>query len=137
MQTLREGDIILILGGKPITRASDLQYIHKQEQLSAHIFRQGEELTLNIPILPATDLDITYLINLCGAWVHKPHLAARQRFHLCHSEVYVCAYMYASPVDLYELRLTAFIYVVQGKEFDTIENFRDQCARFPITHTLI
>ena len=90
-QSLQEGDIILTLNGKLITRVSELDIMYDNEFLDALVVRGGQEVTLKVPTIPTGDLETDRAIIFCGAVLHRPHHAVRQQISKLHSEVYVSA----------------------------------------------
>jgi pro-apoptotic serine protease NMA111 len=90
-QPLKEGDIILTLNGKLITRVSEFDVMYDNEVLDALIVRDGKEMRLQIPTMPTEDLVTDRAVVFCGAVLQKPHHAVRQQISKLHSEVYVSA----------------------------------------------
>lgn len=88
-QSLQEGDIIITLNGKLITRVSELDVMYDYDFLDALIVRGGEELKLKVPTIPTLDLETDRAVIFCGAVLHKPHHAVLQQISKLHSEVYV------------------------------------------------
>lgn len=88
-QSLQEGDIIITLNGKLITRVSELDVMYDYDFLDALIVRGGEELKLKVPTIPTQDLETDRAVIFCGAVLHKPHHAVLQQISRLHSEVYV------------------------------------------------
>jgi S1-C subfamily serine protease len=98
---LKEGDILLTLNGKLVTRSPDLDVRHNQNFLEAVIVRKGEEKTINVPTVATQDLATDCLIHFCGATLHRPHQAVRQQITRIHSEVYISSRAYGSPAEQY------------------------------------
>ena len=90
-QSLQEGDIILTLNGKLITRVSELDIMYDHEYLDALVVRNGQEMSLKVPTVPTEDLETDRAVIFCGAVLHRPHHAVRQQISKLHSEVYVSA----------------------------------------------
>ncbi|MCJ1310647.1 hypothetical protein MMC25_004313 [Agyrium rufum] len=124
--TLQEGDIILTLNDKLITRVSEFDIMYTSTSLSALVVRQGEEMTLDIPTIPTTDLSTTHALLFCGAILHRPHHAVRQQISKLHSEIYVSARTRGSPSYQYGLAPTNFITAVNGVSTYTLKEFLDQ-----------
>jgi S1-C subfamily serine protease len=89
--SLQEGDIILTLNGKLITRVSELDVMYDNEVLDALVVRGGREILLRVPTIPTEDLETDRAVIFCGAVLHRPHHAVRQQISKLHSEVYVSA----------------------------------------------
>ncbi|KAL9114271.1 MAG: hypothetical protein Q9227_001693 [Pyrenula ochraceoflavens] len=129
--SLRKGDIILALDDKPVTKMADLPCTYTQDRVVLRILRHGQESTVIAPTLPAWELDIDYAIQFCGAWLHKPHLAALQTFNPVHSQVYITTYECGSPAQLYGVPPQAFVCAVDGFKVITMADFRDLILRIP------
>lgn len=91
VRPLEEGDIILTLNDKLITRVSEFDMMYDQETLDALIVRNGEEKRLRIKTVPTEDLETDRALIFCGAVLQKPHHGVRQQISKLHSEVYVSA----------------------------------------------
>ena len=88
-------------------------------------------LTIEVPTVPATDLDVSSYVSFCGAYLYKPSLAVRISYHLVHSQVYVAGVQDGSPTDLYDLRPTAFICAVQHRKVVTMDDFERAVSQIP------
>lgn len=122
-QSLQEGDIILTLNGKLITRVSELDIMYDNEHLDALIVRSGEEMALKVPTIPTEDLETERAVIFCGAVLHRPHHAVRQQISKLHSEVYVSARTRGSPSYQYGLAPTNFITAVNDSPTPTLTQF--------------
>ena len=122
-QSLQEGDIILTLNGKLITRVSELDIMYNNECLDALIVRGGKEMTLKVPTIPTEDLETDRAVIFCGAVLHRPHHAVRQQISKLHSEVYVSARTHGSPSYQYGLAPTNFITAVNDSPTPTLTEF--------------
>ncbi|CZT09993.1 related to C.jejuni serine protease [Rhynchosporium agropyri] len=121
--TLIEGDVILTLNGKIITRVSELDVMYDHEYLDAIIIRDTVQMNLRIPTVSADDLETDRAISFCGAILHKPHHAVRQQISKLHSEVYVSARSRGSPAYQYGLAPTNFVTHVNGKSTPDLQAF--------------
>ncbi|RYP10319.1 hypothetical protein DL765_008173 [Monosporascus sp. GIB2] len=128
---LFEGDIILTLNGKIITRVSELDVMYSHEILDAVIVREGEELHLQVPTVSADDVETDHAISFCGAVLHAPHHAVRQQISKLHSEVYVSARSRGSPAYQYGLAPTNFITHVNGKPTPDLKSFLNEVVKIP------
>ena len=122
-QSLQEGDIILTLNGKIITRVSELDIMYDNEYLDALVVRGGKEMQLVVPTIPTEDLETDRAIIFCGAVLHRPHHAVRQQISKLHSEVYVSARTRGSPSYQYGLAPTNFITAVNDSPTPTLTEF--------------
>lgn len=130
-QVLHEGDIILTLNGKIITRVSEFDIMYSHEVLDAVVVRDCEELSLKVPTVSADDVETDRAISFCGAILHAPHHAVRQQISKLHSEVYVSARTRGSPAYQYGLAPTNFITAVNGIRTPDLESFVRAVVQIP------
>lgn len=130
-EVLMEGDIILTLNGKMITRVSELDIMYSNEVLEAVIIRESQEMTVQVFTVPADAVETDNAISFCGAIIHVPHLAVRQQISKLHSEVYVSARSRGSPAYQYGLAPTNFITHVNGNETPDLKSFLETVVKIP------
>lgn len=128
---LQEGDIILTLNGKLITRISDLDIMYDNEILDAVIHRRREEIELKIPTVPTSDLETDRAVIFCGLVVHRPHHAVRQQISKLHSDIYISARMRGSPAYMYGLAPTNFITAVNGTTVNDLTQLLKEVNKIP------
>ncbi|KAI1503877.1 Pro-apoptotic serine protease NMA111 [Biscogniauxia marginata] len=128
---LLEGDVILTLNGKVITRVIDLDVMYSHEVLDAIIVRESQELHLQVPTVPADNVETDHIISFCGAALQVPHLAVRQQINKLHSEVYIAARSRGSPAYQYGLAPTNFITHVNGKPTPDLKTFLENVTKIP------
>ncbi|KXX77841.1 hypothetical protein MMYC01_204638 [Madurella mycetomatis] len=128
---LLEGDVLLTLNGKIITKISDLDVMYSHEELDAVIVRDCQELKLKLPTVAADDVETDRAISFCGAILHRPHHAVRQQISKLFSEVYVSARTRGSPAYQYGLAPTNFITHVNGKPTPDLESFLAAVIKIP------
>jgi len=90
-QSLEEGDLIISINGKIMTRITDLDVMYDHDMLDMVVMRNCEEMTLRVPTISTEDLETHRVVVFCGAVLHKPHHAVRQQSSILHSEIYVSA----------------------------------------------
>ena len=128
---LQEGDIILTLNGRLITRVSDLDVMYDQQVLDAVIVRKTEELKIKVPTVPTEDVETDRAMIFAGAVLHRPHHAVRQQISKIHSDVYVSARMRGSPAYQYGLAPTNFITAVNGVKTPDLTTFIGEVNKIP------
>ncbi|KAI1353719.1 Pro-apoptotic serine protease NMA111 [Xylaria sp. FL0043] len=128
---LLEGDIILTLNGRMMTRVSELDIMYTHEVLDAVILRESQEMRLKVPTVTLDDVETEHAISFCGAILHVPHLAVRQQISQLHSEVYVSARSRGSPSYQYGLAPTNFITHVNGKPTPDLKTFLETVVKIP------
>lgn len=122
-QSLQEGDIILTLNDKLITRVSEFDIMYDKEKLDALVVRGGKEVHLTVPTVPTEDLETSRVVVFCGAVLQKPHHAVRQQISKLHSQIYVSARSRGSPAYQYMLAPTNFITHVNGVKTVDLDAF--------------
>ena len=119
----KEGDVILTLNDRLITRASEFDVMYDNEHLDALVVRNKETLRLKVPTISTEDLETDRAIIFCGAVIYSPHHAVRQQISKLHSEVYVGARTQGSPSVQYGLGTTSFITAVNDSPTPTLTEF--------------
>ncbi|KAI9793967.1 MAG: hypothetical protein M1833_000485 [Piccolia ochrophora] len=130
-QSLQEGDVILSLNGKLITRVSELDIMYDHHVLDAVIIRKCVEMRMEVPTVPTDDLETDRAVIFCGAVLHRPHHAVRQQISKMHSEVYVSARTRGSPSYQYGLAPTNFITAVNGVPTPDLITFVKEVNKIP------
>ncbi|KAI5858706.1 trypsin-like cysteine/serine peptidase domain-containing protein [Tricharina praecox] len=130
-QVLQEGDLILSINGKIMTRITDLDVMYDKEELDVVIVRGCEEMNLRVPTAPTDDLETDRVVIFCGAVLHRPHHAVRQQISKMHSEIYVSARTRGSPAYQYQLVPTNFILAVNGVKTQDLDSFLAEVSRIP------
>ncbi|KAF7956747.1 hypothetical protein EAE96_004074 [Botrytis aclada] len=128
---LLEGDIILSLNGKIITRVNEIDVMYDNDVLDAVIVRDCQEMRIKLDTVSADDLETDRAVSFCGAILHRPHHAVRQQISKLHSEVYVAARTRGSPSYQYNLTPTNFVTHVNGKPTPDLESFLKVVIEIP------
>ncbi|KAL6707831.1 hypothetical protein ACN47E_003731 [Coniothyrium glycines] len=106
---LNEGDVLLTLNGKLVTRSPDLDVMYNNEFLDAVVVRKREQKTIRISTVATEALETDRMISFCGATFHRPHQAVRQQISKIHSDVYISSRARGSPAYMYGLAPTNFV----------------------------
>ena len=130
-QALQEGDIILSLNGKLITRIGELDVMYDNDVLDAVVVRKSREMNIKVPTVPTEDLETDHAVIFCGAILHRPHHAVRQSISKLHSQVYVSCRTRGSPSYQYGLAATNFITAVNGVPTTDLEAFVQEVNKIP------
>lgn len=129
--SLLEGDIILTLNGKICTTITDFDVMYSNTVLDAVIVRENEEIHLELPTVPAEDMETDHAVSFCGAILHRPHQAVRQQISKLHSEVYVSSRIRGSPAYQYGVAPTNFITHVNGEPTPDLDSFIAATRKIP------
>ena len=108
---LNEGDVLLTLNGKLVTRSPDLDIMYNNEFLDAVVVRKREEKTIKVSTVATEDLETDRLISFCGATFHRPHQAVRQQISKIHSDVYISSRARGSPAYMYGVSANLFFFL--------------------------
>ncbi|KAI9811051.1 MAG: hypothetical protein M1827_005633 [Pycnora praestabilis] len=130
-QALSEGDVILTLNGKLITRVEDLDVMYNHEVLDAVIVRNCKEMHIKVPTVRTDDLETDRAVIFCGAILHRPHHAVRQQISTLPSEVYVSARTRGSPSYAYGLAPTNFVTAINGVKTTDLASFVKEVNKIP------
>lgn len=128
---LEEGDLILSINGKIMTRISDLDVMYDNEFLDMVIVRNCQEMNIKVPTIPSEELETDRVVVFCGAVLHRPHHAVRQQISVLHSQIYVSGRVRGSPAYQYGLVPTNFITAVNGVPTHTLDDFLAETAKIP------
>ncbi|KAK5116920.1 hypothetical protein LTR62_006641 [Meristemomyces frigidus] len=128
---LQEGDIILTLNDHLITRVSHLDLMYTNPLLHAVVVRKSEEVRVQVPTVPTSELETDRVVVFCGAVLHRPHHAVRQQISKVHSDIYVSARMGGSPAYMYGLAPTNFILAVNAVPTTDLESFLREVNKIP------
>lgn len=129
--TLQEGDVVLSLNGKIITRTPELDVMYDHEVLEAVIVRDAKEITIKVPTASTEDIETDRAVSFCGAILQRPHHAVRQQIRKLHSEIYISARTQGSPSYQYGLAPTNFITHVNGVKTNDLEAFVKETVKIP------
>lgn len=128
---LIEGDIILTLDGKLVTRVTDLDIMYDREVLDAVVLRRRQELRIQVRTVPTEDLNTDRAVIFCGAILHRPHHAVRQQISKIHSDVYISGRVRGSPAYMYGLAPTNFITAVNTIPTPNLTAFVREVNKIP------
>ncbi|KAL7266565.1 hypothetical protein RUND412_010886 [Rhizina undulata] len=129
--SLEEGDLILSINGKIMTRITELDVMYHNEFLDMVIVRNCQEMHIRVPTVTTDDLETDRAVIFCGAVLHRPHHAVRQQISKLHSEVYVSARTRGSPAYQYSLVPTNFILAVNGVKTTDLDSFLKEVEKIP------
>lgn len=128
---LQEGDIILTLNDRLITRVSDMDIMYNNEALRAVIVRKQQQMELDVPTVPTEEFETDRILVFCGAILHRPHHAVRQQISKVHSDIYVSARFRGSPSYAYGLAATNFIMAVNAVPTPDLESLLGEVNKIP------
>lgn len=130
-QVLKEGDMVLSVNGKIMTRITELDVMYDHDELDMVIVRSSQEMKLKVKTLPTEKLETDRVVIFCGAVLHRPHHAVLQQISKIHSQVYVSARTRGSPAYQYQLAPTNFITEVNGIKTPDLGTFLAAVSKIP------
>ena len=128
---LSEGDIILTLNSRLVTRVSDMDAMYTRESLDAVILRKRQLVELTVRTVPTSDLETERVVIFAGAILQPPHHAVRQQISKMHSHVYISGRLRGSPAYMYGLAPTNFITAVNGVPSPDLTTFVAEVNKIP------
>jgi S1-C subfamily serine protease len=119
----REGDLILSLDGRPVTRHRDLRPISEGGRFRIELLRNGEEITLDVEPERMSGEGTTRAVMWSGALLQAPHPALAWQYNIEPKGVYVSRHWFGSPSTRYRLDATTRIVEVDGMPIDDLDGF--------------
>jgi S1-C subfamily serine protease len=126
---LQEGDVLLTLNGKLVTRAPDLDIMYTNEHLDAVVVRKRQQMEIKVPTVPTEDLETDRVVIFCGATLHRPHQAVRQQISKIHSDVYISSRARGSPAYMYGVTSTNFLTHVNNVPTPDLDTFLNEVKK--------
>ncbi|KAG0765468.1 hypothetical protein G6F33_001133 [Rhizopus arrhizus] len=118
-QTLCVGDIILSMNGNLITR---MPQITQGDHVEMVILRNGQELTVRVPLCEQSGFETTRVVGWQGALIQRPYKSVLEQVRNAPIGVYVSCTLYGSPASNV-LRPGVWIVEVQGKPVKDLDQF--------------
>ncbi|KAI9593688.1 hypothetical protein BDF19DRAFT_447571 [Syncephalis fuscata] len=124
-QVLQVGDIILDMDGKVVTRMQDLDVANGTTSVNMTIFRNGKELSIEVPTTVLGGAETDRVIGWSGALIQVPYAAVLEQVKRIPSGVYVSCTLYGAPANTYDLKPGVWITEVDGQPIDTLDSFME------------
>lgn len=121
--TFREGDLILSLDGRPVTRERDLRSLSKAGRYALEILRDGREMTVEVEPTPLSGEGTTRAMMWAGALLQAPHAPLASQYNIERTGVYVSRHWFGAPSSRYGLEATSRIVEVDGRPIEGIDDF--------------
>ena len=120
---LREGDLLLAVDGRPVSRFRDVERSTDGPEVTVTVLRDGEELTLPLRTAALHGNDIERLLLWAGAVLHSPHRAMAAQRGIPPEGVFVAFFSYGSPATRYQLFAGRRIVEVDGRPTPDLDAF--------------
>ncbi|MDP2313961.1 MAG: trypsin-like peptidase domain-containing protein [Pseudomonadota bacterium] len=128
---LREGDLLLAVDGKPVTRFRDVDLHGAKESLTLTLLRDGKEQTVPLATVPRDGEGVDRVLLWAGALLHAPHSPLSSDLGVEPEGIYVSWSWYGSPASRYQLRPTHRILAVDSTPTPTLDAFLAAVANRP------
>jgi S1-C subfamily serine protease len=131
LRRLRQGDLILAIDGKVVTRFRQVERaVADKAKVAVTVWRDGEEVSSDVETVALSGKDVDRIVMWAGATLQTPHRAMVAQRGIPPEGVYVGYFSYGSPATRYGLfpgrrivevdgvptpDLDAFLKVVAGK----------------------
>jgi S1-C subfamily serine protease len=113
--SLREGDLLLAVDGRPVRRFREVELATQAPSVSLTIFRDGKEQSIDVGTVALAGQDIDRLLLWAGAVLHSPHRAMSAQRGIPPEGVFVAYFSYGSPATRYGLFAGRRIVEVDGR----------------------
>jgi len=119
----REGDLILAIDGRPVTRIRHLARLDRGRRAVVEILRDGVEQTLEVAPQPMSGEGTTRAVLWAGALLQAPHAVLSAQYQIPPGGVYVSRHWFGSPSTRYKLDATRRIVEVDGEPVADLDGF--------------
>jgi S1-C subfamily serine protease len=120
---LREGDLLLAVGGRVVNRFRAVETAAQAPRVSVTVLRDGRELTLELATAALGGSDIDRLLLWAGAVLHAPHRAMSVQRGIPPEGVFIAFFSYGSPATRHKLFAGRRIVEVDGMPTPDLDAF--------------
>ncbi len=121
---LQQGDLVLAVDGKLVTRFRDVERaVADRQRVNVTIWRDGREQSVDVPTVALSGIDVDRLVQWAGATLQAPHRAMRAQRGVAAEGVYVAYFAYGSPATRYGLFPGRRIVEVDGMPTPDLDSF--------------
>ena len=101
---LQQGDILLAIDGKVVTRFSDVERaVGDRDHVEVTVWRSNAARTIEVPTAVLPGADVERLVEWAGATLQAPHRPMSAQRGIPPVGVYVAYFAYGSPATRYGL----------------------------------
>jgi len=127
-RVLREGDVLLSIGGNPATRFEQVERASQVEEVELELWREGSVLRQSVQTLALDGRGSERALVWAGAVLQRPPRAIALQRGVELEGVYVSFYFFGSPANRFGLRPTRRIVSVDGVPTPDLERFEQAVA---------
>jgi S1-C subfamily serine protease len=129
---LRQGDLLLAVEGKPVTRFRDVERaVSDRTEVAVTVWRGQDEQLLIVPTTALDGREVERIVQWAGAILHEPHRAMSAQRGVVPQGVYVAYFSYGSPATRYRLAPGRRIVEVDGQPTPDLDAFLKVVAGRP------
>jgi S1-C subfamily serine protease len=121
--TLHEGDLLLAIDGRPVSRFREVELATQAPTVSVTLLRDGKEQVVDVATVVLGGQDIDRLLLWAGAVLHSPHRAMSAQRGIPPEGVFVAYFSYGSPATRYRLFAGRRIVEVDGRPTPDLDAF--------------
>ena len=121
--SLRAGDLLLAVNGRPVSRFRDVELATQSPSVSLTVLRDGRETRLEVATVALGGRDIDRLLLWAGTVLHAPHRAMSAQRGIPPEGVFVAYFSYGSPATRYGLVAGRRIVEVDGHPTPDLDAF--------------
>jgi S1-C subfamily serine protease len=122
-RSLREGDLLLAVDGRPVSRFREVELATQAPSVPVTILRDGKERSIDVGTVALAGQDIDRLLLWAGAVLHSPHRAMSAQRGIPPEGVFVAYFSYGSPATRYRLFAGRRIVEVDGRPTPDLDAF--------------
>ncbi len=128
--SLRDGDLLLAVNGRPVNRFRDVELATQMAVVSLTVLRDGKEMDIDVETVALGGRDIDRLLLWAGTVLHAPHRAMSAQRGILPEGVFVAYFSYGSPATRYGLVAGRRIVEVDGRPTPDLDSFIEAvCGR--------
>ncbi|KAI8902963.1 hypothetical protein BC833DRAFT_571394 [Globomyces pollinis-pini] len=135
-ELLKSGDMILSVNGKTCTAFSDITDLIYDQYLDLIILREGQELSLKVPLSCLESTSTERVVGWAGAIFQMPHKSVFQQLQKVPNGVMCSVLSNGSPAQLYRLAPLDWVTHINEREIKDLDDFLD-CVSKISTDTFV
>jgi S1-C subfamily serine protease len=128
---LEPGDLILSVGGEPVTSYREVERAAQRELLDLAVLRDGREVALRVATLELDPIGTRRALLFAGALLQPVPYPVQLQRGVPPEGVYVVGRWYGSPVERHGLRATRRILAVGGEPTPDLDAFLAAVSGIP------
>jgi S1-C subfamily serine protease len=119
----RSGDILLSIDGQVANTFREVERAAQRPTLEVTVFRNGQEVTGNVPTVSLDGIGIERVVSWAGALLQAPHRELAVQRGVGSGGVYVSFFNFGSPASRYGLYAGRRVVAVDGEPTPDLEAF--------------